>query len=258
MSSARGSHTRCHVAVPSDAWVRPSRVQQPSRTAIYHVTSRGNLRAPIYLAERGQSIASSGSSSEHAFATGLICHAYCLMGNHYHLLVETPRANLGEAMHRINRGISPSSSTWRTSVEGHLFERRYRSWVMRGQASDNWRPFDTSFAIRFGRAVLRPPRSGHGRAMQRRPACAPRPPFLTVDTVHSWFGAHGPRRHELPGVRRRRASTSLTSVRRSSKLIGEALSMRSRRRTSDHGYPLREIAAVVGLSASDTQQAATR
>ncbi len=49
----------------------------------------------------------------------------------------------------------------------------------------------------------------------------PRPPFLTVDTVHGWFGAHGPRRHELPSVRRRRASTSLTSVRRLSKLIGD-------------------------------------
>jgi putative transposase len=55
------------------------------------------------------------------------------MGNHYHLLVETPRANLGEAMHRINRAYAQQFNMTHER-EGHVFERRYRAWVMRDRA----------------------------------------------------------------------------------------------------------------------------
>ena len=57
--------------------------------AIYHVTSRGNAQNPIFLddADRALFLASLGEVVERF---GWLCHAYCLMDNHYHLLIETP------------------------------------------------------------------------------------------------------------------------------------------------------------------------
>ena len=69
--------------------------------AVYHVTSRGNRREPIFQ----------DAVDTTAFLTGLarvvrdcawLCHAYCLMENHFHLVVETPRPNLAIGMRRLN------------------------------------------------------------------------------------------------------------------------------------------------------------
>src|SRR6266545_2619214 len=62
---------------------------------------------------------------------GLVCHGYCLMGNHYHLLVETPRANIATAMHRINC-LHANRFNRVHEREGHVLERPYRAWIMRG------------------------------------------------------------------------------------------------------------------------------
>jgi len=51
-------------------------------------------------------------------------HAYCLMTNHYHLLVETLDPNIGRGMERLN-GIYARWFNWRHGYAGHLFERRY-------------------------------------------------------------------------------------------------------------------------------------
>jgi len=57
---------------------------------------------------------------------GLLCHAYCLMPNHYHLLVETPRANLDDAMQRLN-GTYALRFNRHHERTGHLFQGRYGS-----------------------------------------------------------------------------------------------------------------------------------
>ena len=66
---------------------RPLRLEFPG--ALYHVTSRGNARADIYLddADRRIFLRILGSTIRRY---GWVLHAYCLMGNHYHLLLETP------------------------------------------------------------------------------------------------------------------------------------------------------------------------
>ena len=70
---------------------RPLRLEFPH--AVYHVTSRGNARQKIVR----------GDSDRQAFFSALAqvvdrfdwrCYAYCLMDNHYHLLIETPKPNL--------------------------------------------------------------------------------------------------------------------------------------------------------------------
>ncbi len=61
--------------------------------ALYHVTSRGDRREKIYEndIDRLGFISVLGNVCE---TYNLVCHAYCLMSNHYYLLVETPEANL--------------------------------------------------------------------------------------------------------------------------------------------------------------------
>ncbi len=57
---------------------------------------------------------------------GVICHAYCLMGNHYHLVLETPRANLPIVMRHVNGCYTRAFNATEGRV-GHLFEGRYRA-----------------------------------------------------------------------------------------------------------------------------------
>lgn len=65
--------------------------------AVYHVTSCGNAREDLFLddEERGKSLEILGAVVERF---NRLCHAYCLMRNHYHPLIETPDANLSQGM----------------------------------------------------------------------------------------------------------------------------------------------------------------
>jgi len=54
------------------------------------------------------------------------CHAYCLMGNHYHLLIETPEANLSVGMKKLN-GVYAQMFNWKHDRSGHLFEGRFKA-----------------------------------------------------------------------------------------------------------------------------------
>jgi putative transposase len=221
------------------------RVQRPG--CIYHVTSRGNLHAPIYLADEDRA-RFLGFMERACHRDGLVCHAYCLMGNHYHLLVETPRANLGEAMHRINRAYAQQFNSTH-GREGHLFERRYRSWVMRG--------LDRQLeALRY--IVRNPVRAGlcstpEGWPWSSHRATAglrPRPPFLTVGVVHSWFGVAS---HEAARMYRAfvDAGVDEPSDRPSlEQAIGRGTITEIATANQTYGYPLREIAAAVGCSAA--------
>ena len=79
--------------------VRPLRVEYPG--AFYHVIARGNNREKLFKDDRdkGKFIEYLEKAVER-FA--IIIHTYCLMSNHYHLLVETPDANLSKAMQWVN------------------------------------------------------------------------------------------------------------------------------------------------------------
>lgn len=79
---------------------RPLRIEYPG--AVYHVTSRGNAGNNIY--ENDQDCkAFINLLSEVVKKCNWHCHAYCLMDNHYHLLIETPDANLSYGMRQLNR-----------------------------------------------------------------------------------------------------------------------------------------------------------
>ncbi len=102
---------------------RPLRIEYPN--AVYHVTSRGNARNKIFL----------GDQDRENFLSVLdavvkrynwLCHAYCLMDNHYHLMIETPDANLSRGMRQLN-GVYTQKYNWWHSKTGHIFQGRYKS-----------------------------------------------------------------------------------------------------------------------------------
>ena len=96
--------------------------------ALYHLTARGNARADIFVddADRGLFLDLLGKEIAQQ---GWRCYGYCLMDNHYHLLIETPGANLVAGMRRFN-GVYTQAFNRRHSRVGHLFQGRYKSIVV--------------------------------------------------------------------------------------------------------------------------------
>jgi putative transposase len=92
---------------------RPLRLEFPG--ALYHITSRGNARQDIYLDDEDRHLFLE-VLSEVIGRFGWIFHAYCLMGNHYHLLIETPDPNLSLGMRQLNGVYIPTASTGATAA----------------------------------------------------------------------------------------------------------------------------------------------
>jgi REP element-mobilizing transposase RayT len=102
---------------------RPLRIEYPG--ALYHVTSRGNARAKIFLDDHDyRKFLDVLGSAVKRF--NWICHAYCLMPNHYHMLIETPDGNLSRGMRHLN-GIYTQKFNWKHSRCGHLLQGRYKA-----------------------------------------------------------------------------------------------------------------------------------
>ena len=102
---------------------RPLRIQFPG--AFYHVMSRGNEKQDIYRTRRDREKFLCYLRSASVRYSAAI-HCYCLMDNHYHLMIETPEGNLSQIMRHIN-GAYTSYFNAKHSRVGHLFQGRYRS-----------------------------------------------------------------------------------------------------------------------------------
>lgn len=102
---------------------RPLRIEFEG--AVYHITSRGNAKQDIFLT-RTDRIAFLQLFGEIVDRFNWICHSYCLMGNHYHLLLETPRANLSRGMRQLN-SVYTQGFNRRHERVGHVLQGRYKS-----------------------------------------------------------------------------------------------------------------------------------
>jgi REP-associated tyrosine transposase len=93
--------------------------------ALYHVTARGDRREPIFEddTDRGRFLAILAHALERFEATA---YAYCLMGNHYHLVLETHRPNVSRVMRHIN-GVYTQTYNRRHRKVGHLFQGRFHA-----------------------------------------------------------------------------------------------------------------------------------
>jgi REP-associated tyrosine transposase len=109
---------------------RPLRIEFPG--ALYHITGRGNARQRICRndEDREQFL----SILSHVVGRyDWLCHAYCLMDNHYHLLIETPKPNLSLGMRQLN-GLYTQSHNRRHRRVGHLFQGRFKALLVEKEA----------------------------------------------------------------------------------------------------------------------------
>ncbi len=102
---------------------RPLRIEYED--ACYHVMNRGRARAEIYHDEKYYRLFLNTLAEAHKrFAIQIQC--YCLMSNHYHLMIKTPEGNLGRAMRHIN-GVYTQRHNRMKKTDGSLFKGRYKA-----------------------------------------------------------------------------------------------------------------------------------
>ena len=108
---------------------RPIRIQYPR--AVYHVMALGSHGQAVFgdNADRERFLETLGEACE---KTGWRIHAYVLMGNHYHLLVETPEPNLVAGMKWL-QGTYTQRINLRHGIRGHLFQGRYKALLVDGE-----------------------------------------------------------------------------------------------------------------------------
>jgi REP element-mobilizing transposase RayT len=102
---------------------RPLRIEY--KGAFYHITARGNEKKAIFKDDRDRKKFLSLLEISHHRYNALIC-AYCLMNNHYHIILETPLGNLSTILHHINAGYTNYYNRRHNRV-GHLFQGRYKA-----------------------------------------------------------------------------------------------------------------------------------
>ncbi len=132
---------------------RKLRVEYPG--AIYHVMNRGDRREPIFQddQDRERFLETLG---EACVKTGWQVHAFCLMGNHFHLVVETPQGNLVAGMKWL-LGTYTSRFNRRHKLFGHLFSGRYKALIVDGSGNGYLKTVCDYVHLNPARAKLLPP-----------------------------------------------------------------------------------------------------
>jgi len=91
----------------------------------YHITARGNRREKIFYSDRDKEVFLK-KLKEMLIKYAMICHAYCLMDNHYHLFMKTTKPNLSQGIHYLNSAYT----NWfrnKHQIIGPLFQGRFKS-----------------------------------------------------------------------------------------------------------------------------------
>ena len=100
--------------------------------ALYHVTSRGDGQEDIYLDDIDRTIIVD-IFKEVCKRFNRVVHAYCLMMNHYHILIETPDSNLAKGMRQLN-GVYTQRFNRKHRRVGHVFQGRYKAVLVQKEA----------------------------------------------------------------------------------------------------------------------------
>lgn len=183
------------IACGWNVMARPLRIEFPG--ALYHVTSRGNERKDIFFGDEDRLVflETLGGVTERF---NWLCHAYCLMTNHYHLLVETLDGNLSKGMRQLNGVYTQYVNRTHRRV-GHLFQGRFKGILVQKEA----------YLLELARyIVLNPVRAGLVRrardwrwsSYRASTGQVPAPRCLNTDWLLSAFGSD--RRTALSGYKR--------------------------------------------------------
>jgi putative transposase len=163
----------------------PRRLRRQHDSAVYHLYIRGVRRTEIFLSDDDREVFLTLLAGVVADC-GWIVTAYCLMGNHYHLAVTTPRGNVARGMQSLNSCYAREFNR-RHSFKGHLFESRYNDVAVES---------DDHLQILAAYIVLNPVRAGLCRtpmdwswSSYRATMGVDDPlPFLAVDQLLELFG----------------------------------------------------------------------
>lgn len=109
---------------------RPLRIEFAG--ALYHVTSRGDGQDDIYLEDADRELWLD-VLDQVCERFNWVIHAYCLMNNHYHLLIETPNGNLAKGMRQLNGVYTQRFNRVHNRV-GHVFQGRYKAILVQKDA----------------------------------------------------------------------------------------------------------------------------
>ena len=162
---------------------RPLRLELAG--GLYHVTSRGDGREDIYLSEADRRVWLD-VFGQVCKRFNWVCHAWCQMSNHYHLLIETPEANLAQGMRQLN-GVYTQRFNRAYGRVGHVFQGRYKAILVERD----------SYLLELARyVVLNPLRAGMVKRLETWPwssylaTCgqAPVPAWLQPDWILAQFG----------------------------------------------------------------------
>ena len=162
---------------------RPLRIEFPG--GLYHLTSRGDRREDIYLndADRQRWLDLLG---EVCVRHNWLCHAYCLMDNHFHIVIETVDGNLSAGMRQLN-GVYTQWHNRTHSRVGHVFQGRFKAIIVQRE----------SYLLELARyVVLNPVRAGMCAVPEQWPwssyramvGQAHRPNWLHTEWLLTQFG----------------------------------------------------------------------
>jgi len=161
---------------------RPLRIEFPG--AFYHITARGNEGREIFgsLRDRQQFLSYLESAVRRYHA---VIHVYCLMGNHYHLLLETPSGNLSQILRHIN-GAYTTYFNVKRNRSGHLFQGRFKAILVDAD----------EYAMELSRYIhLNPVRAGLANRPEQYPWSSfpcyvgetQKPDWLSLDLILGYF-----------------------------------------------------------------------
>ena len=162
---------------------RPLRIE--FENALYHVTSRGDGREDIYMDDEDR-LDYLGVLAEVCERFNWVLHSYCLMCNHYHLLIETPDSNLSKGMRQLN-GVYTQRFNRKHQRVGHVFQGRYKAILVQKDA----------YLLELARyIVLNPVRAQMVRSAKDWPwssyrataELSPTPPWLSTEWLLSTLG----------------------------------------------------------------------
>ncbi len=135
---------------------RKPRIEYPG--AVYHVLSRGNRQEAIFKDNKDRECFL-GTLGEACGRCGWQVHAFVLMGNHYHLLLETPEANLVAGMKWL-QGTYTQRFNARHKLWGHLFQGRYKALPVEAGQGDYFSTLGSYIHLNPARARLFDLKSG--------------------------------------------------------------------------------------------------
>jgi putative transposase len=189
--------------------------------ALYHVMCRGDRRERIFLdgEDRGLFLRTWGEACVRA---GFVTHAYVLMGNHYHLLLETPKPTLVSGMAWFQTTYTVRFNR-RHRLSGHLFQGRYKAVMMDGSDGASFRRVADYIHLNPARARLldrEEPRLEEyaDSSFPAYAGCAARPDWLEMGRVQRAFGLAELAQAQVATAHRQRMAS----------LVGEVLDARKK------------------------------